>query len=240
MALTLSPIQIHDVRLLLDAVQENLIQLDGNIKDGFHKMDKCPDGNPKVLLESQLRELEAIRLAAHAVEKSVRQSALASYRNREQLLVRRCTDRRQMHKKRVLQKCRRVYDLHLEQKALEERRLAQQQELEAKTGRKAQAAVALVIAGKSIWQTQPSTTPGGSLLFNSPSSRSTVYQQPSVFSDAQRLYESMVAVPAEGSHLESPSPMYASQLPSFLFDGLERQSSGKRLLRTRSTSWSTP
>ncbi|KAJ3303765.1 hypothetical protein HDV03_003542 [Kappamyces sp. JEL0829] len=135
MALTLSPIQIHDVRLLLDAVQENLIQLDGNIKDGFHKMDKCPDGNPKVLLESQLRELEAIRLAAHAVEKSVRQSALASYRNREQLL---------MHKKQVLQKYRRVYDLHLEQKALEERRLAQQQELEAKTGRKAQAAVALV------------------------------------------------------------------------------------------------
>jgi hypothetical protein len=44
---------------------------------------------------------------------------------------------------------------------------------------------------------------------------------------------------AEPIPLLQPTPQYASEFPSYLFEGLQR-TPGRRLLRTRSTSWSTP
>ena len=71
-----------------------------------------------------------------------------------------------------------------------------------------------------------------------------IFQSPTVFnsgsSDAGKdLYSNLVATPAEEPHLINPTPIYPTQLPSYLFDGID-QKPGKRLLRTRSTSWSTP
>lgn len=48
----------------------------------------------------------------------------------------------------------------------------------------------------------------------------------------------LVSAAAEETIIQ-PTPIYSSQLPSYLFEGDIFQS-GTRLLRTRSTSWSTP
>ena len=77
------------------------------------------------------------------------------------------------------------------------------------------------------------------MLFDSPS-RKVFGSYNSSQGDGARLYDNLVASAAEQPPLRmsEPTPIYASQLPSYLFEG--ERPPVKRLLRARSTSWSTP
>jgi hypothetical protein len=95
-----------------------------------------------------------------------------------------------------------------------------------------------VVTSKSIWQAPSSSS--NQLLYDD--NTRNIFQSTIGSFGAQdsgkALYSNLVATPAEEPNLINPSPIYPTQLPSYLFEG--NQKPGKRLLRTRSTSWSTP